>query len=838
GNYTTIQEAIDAANPGDTIYIHNGTYYEHVAVSKPLSLIGEDRDNTVIDAGGTGDVVSVTANHVNITSLTIVLGYGLDDAGILLSYVENCSITNTNLSDNWNGVLLVGSNGNVIANNIAGANGRGVHLIDSSDNVIVGNTASDNWDYGIFLVSSSNNTIAGNNISLGDRGIYLIVDSDGNEIRNNTVSSSGYGIHLRNSNGVAIANNNISDGWADGVCVESSSNVTVMRNNLTSNWNGVRLYSSDDVTVTQNNVSNSTWYGIYLYMSTNSTVTGNLMTKDGAFIRGDLVEHWNTHVIDTSNTVNGRPVYYWKNATGGVVPLSAGQVILANCTRVTVENQNISRTSVGILLGFSSENTIANNTAPSNKRMGINLQHSVGNTVVNNSSPGNEYGIYIDSSSRNIVSRNNASANNQYGIILDNSDDNLVVDGIISSNAVIGIRLYYADNNTVDNNTVRNNQYGITLYFSDNNTVADNNVSRSGQLGIQLGSSSGNGIYHNNFLNNTEQAEDDGAANVWDDGYPSGGNHWSDYAGFDNKSGPNQDQPGSDGIGDTPYPIQVGNEDRYPLMSPSGTIRHRPPKITSTTLSGKDMENITLTWSLSPDDGTGLGSVTGYAVYRNPTYDSSGLSYQFIAFLPNGTSAFVDSFTGNGDPSGYFYRVCALDANNSTACDNAQAGKFTRPLVQGPNLLSLPLIQSNGSMERLLQTVKYDKAWTYDSSSGEWKWYMTLKNYRRGPPSVNHTMGLWVNVTGDCNLTVAGIVPAQTTIHLRSGWNLVSFPSFNSSYTVANLKAELPVERVEGFDLTAPPHFLRVLQDSDVLLAGEGYWVKVSADATWVVSNV
>ena len=249
---------------------------------------------------------------------------------------------------------------------------------------------------------------------------------------------------------------------------------------------------------------------------------------------------------------------------------------------------------------------------------------------MNNSSPDNEYGIYIDSSSSNTLSRNNASANNQYGIILDNSDDNLVVDGIISSNAVIGIRLYYADNNTVDNNTVRNNEYGITLYVSDNNTVANNNVSWSGQLGIQLGSSSGNGVYHNNFLNNTEQAKDDGAANVWDDGYPSGGNHWSDYAGFDNKSGPNQDQPGSDGIGDTPYPIQVGNEDRYPLVSPSGTIRHRPPKITSTTLSGKDMENITLTWSLSPDDGTGLESVTSYAVYRNSTYDSSGSSYQFI----------------------------------------------------------------------------------------------------------------------------------------------------------------------------------------------------------------
>jgi len=58
--------------------------------------------------------------------------------------------------------------------------------------------------------------------------------------------------------------------------------------------------------------------------------------------------------------------------------------------------------------------------------------------------------------------------------------------------------------------------------------------------------------------------------NVWNDGYPSGGNYWSDYTGVDEKSGPNQDQPGSDGIGDTPYFIDGYNQDRYPLMYPRG----------------------------------------------------------------------------------------------------------------------------------------------------------------------------------------------------------------------------------------------------------------------------
>jgi hypothetical protein len=57
-------------------------------------------------------------------------------------------------------------------------------------------------------------------------------------------------------------------------------------------------------------------------------------------------------------------------------------------------------------------------------------------------------------------------------------------------------------------------------------------------------------------------------ANFWDDGYPSGGNYWSDYSGVDKFSGPYQNKTGSDGIGDAPYSIDQNNVDRYPLMSP------------------------------------------------------------------------------------------------------------------------------------------------------------------------------------------------------------------------------------------------------------------------------
>ncbi|MFQ5885571.1 MAG: hypothetical protein ACE5IO_10790, partial [Thermoplasmata archaeon] len=85
------------------------------------------------------------------------------------------------------------------------------------------------------------------------------------------------------------------------------------------------------------------------------------------------------------------------------------------------------------------------------------------------------------------------------------------------------------------------------------------------------------------------------------------------------------------------------------------------------------------------------------------------------------------------------------------------------------------------------------------------------------------------------NLTLAGIVPAQTTIHLRTGWNLVSFPSFSIAFSVMNLKAEVGATRVEGLDPAAPPNFLRVLGDAQVLQAGRAYWMKVDFDVGWTV---
>ncbi len=277
--------------------------------------------------------------------------------------------------------------------------------------------------------------------------------------------------------------------------------------------------------------------------------------------------------------------------------------------------------------------------------------------------------------------------------------------------------------------------------------------------------------------------------------------------------------------GPVPNPWNWTTEDvPKPLAPPSNLVAF---------LSGSLLENVTLTWNLSYDDKPG-GNVSHYDIYRGVDfYDSVGTGYPLWASVPSGVFQYVDQLAGQ-DTHCYYYLVCADGPVGGPSCSSNQAGKFTRPVAKGPNLVSIPLVQSNESIGYVLQTVEYDKAWHYYSISQEWKWYMKQKTYKGDLWQVNHTMGLWVNVTQDSNLTVAGVVPAQTTIHLQKGWNLLSFPSFNSSYTVADLEAEIGATRVEGYDPVSPYH-LRVLGDGEMLQAGHGYWVKVQVDADWIV---
>jgi parallel beta-helix repeat protein len=129
-----------------------------------------------------------------------------------------------------------------------------------------------------------------------------------------------------------------------------------------------------------------------------------------------------------------------------------------------------------------------------------------------------------------------------------------------------GIYLETSSDISIIGNSMANNVFGFWFYDSSSNNIVGNNVTDN-EDGMALYWSSNNLVYHNNFLHNGYQAFDTNL-NVWDNGYPSGGNYWSDYDGTDENRGQYQNETGSDGIGDTPYTVNTNNLDNYPLMSP------------------------------------------------------------------------------------------------------------------------------------------------------------------------------------------------------------------------------------------------------------------------------
>jgi len=264
--------------------------------------------------------------------------------------------------------------------------------------------------------------------------------------------------------------------------------------------------------------------------------------------------------VVTDNLVNGKPIVYLEEVSDYAVE-DAGQVILVKCNNVTVENLNLSNTSIGVQLWETNNTTISGNNI-TNNGCGIALN--------------NEYAIAL-SSSNNTISENNIT-NNWRGISLNYASTNCIIENNIARNGW-GIGLWGCSNNRIIGNNITDTDYGwipvwyggsgIDLYQSCYNIILENNIA-SGRRGIYLEWSANNSLYHNSFVDNAVQTWIYGSSsiNVWDDGYPSGGNYWSDYIGTDLYSGTYQNKTGSDGIGDTPYVIDLNNTDNYPLMKP------------------------------------------------------------------------------------------------------------------------------------------------------------------------------------------------------------------------------------------------------------------------------
>lgn len=374
GNYSTIQKAIDNASNGDTVFVYDDSspYFERLLINKSINLEGENNETTIIEGNQTGDVVSITAGQVALCGFT-VRGSGDTHSGISIHGDQN-TITDMNIHGNEYGVSVFSSKRNTISSSQINNNGFGVRLVDAS----VQNNISDNtfiswgFDFSIYIINGSdNNIISRNNLTYEDGTALYVFESQGTIIINNTVTDSKYGITIVCANYTQITDNFI-------------------------------LHNDED--------------GLSLAESTGSIISRNTFVNDGLFVYdafGNAV---------TNNTVNGKAQVYLEGASSKVLEADAGQIILINCQDITIKNQDIHGTNVGIEIWGGKDINISDNDLINNRRnlylTQVNSTSIRRNTLTSNESHIFMQTLLVDNGQDVIVSENNISTTDPYTYIL------------------------------------------------------------------------------------------------------------------------------------------------------------------------------------------------------------------------------------------------------------------------------------------------------------------------------------------------------------------------------------------------------------------------------------
>jgi parallel beta-helix repeat protein len=283
-----------------------------------------------------------------------------------------------------------------------------------------------------------------------------------------------------------------------------------------------------------------------------STIDGATYTLTGDIEDSIVVEKDNIILDGAGHTVQGTDTF-------------PDGILLEGRNNVTIKDMTIKGFYYGIRLwGYNEYNVILGNNITANGCGILIWDWSNNNRVSGNNITANyREGIQLGQSHNNIISGNSVTTNYMEGILLRDSSYNSISENNITNNSN-GIEAWYSSNNIISENNITYNLPGIGLGTnSSSNSIRGNNIAYNWN-GIVIDIQASNKFYHNNFIGNIPQqvttvaAPTDGYfSNVWDDGYPSGGNYWSDYNGTD---------ADHDGIGDTHYLIDVNNTDNYPLM--------------------------------------------------------------------------------------------------------------------------------------------------------------------------------------------------------------------------------------------------------------------------------
>lgn len=646
GDYYDIQDAVDDAEDGDVIIVKAGTYEEEIEISdKSIELRGANIERTIIKG----------PERRSRTGITIES--------------DNCTVSGFSVF-NWSTAIEIKRSADCLIENC--------------------NTTSDG-NRGIDIEDSCRITIDGNDCSL-----VKGVDIQGDD-----------GISLEKCNDCLIANNTVRNNDEDGISLKETYNTRVINNHCRKNRWGIVVFRSDSNLISCNYCIDNWRGGIDIFRSTCLTIEGNNLNNDAIWLSGLNLNEWCSHTIEKTNLVGGKPVLYKVQENGGTVDETAGQIILADSHNMLIDNHEFKKGKIGIISGFSSNNSIENCSFFSNgtaihcicsndtrirnclfSNVGTGIEMDSSNRFITENNRFESFGFGIDSfGTGSSVVRNNHFENYKHcGIFF-----RYAFDCILEKNAFntsfgtysASFQLFSSSRNRISNNTIKNNMgRGLDIEFAHDNLIEFNSISRNEGDGINIQymcsgnairfneisdnnhfglnitcSSRDNLIHHNNFIdnNNGNIQVYDGSGNYWNDTYGKG-NYWSDYI----SRFPDAANDGS--VWETPYVINASRErmDHYPLKDPLTIDILHPGEMDLSPFAEigdiafvRENERVVL-WANGSHDDLGIENYTWTLDYNGSILTIYGRPLSFVF----------------DDPGIYNVTLTVRDENNGTGTDS------------------------------------------------------------------------------------------------------------------------------------------------------------------------